>query len=177
LKPYAQLWKAALAGGGLMAWSLFSFASAAEAEKGNKSLILFCITPLALMFVAHFAIPDSILSEKAPGKFLLKNTAYIHPETEIVTGINLTTPVCWYYKRSDVYLLGSTGELSYGLEYADSKYRHLNFESFKKLVEKQHEKNERVVLVEDQDRYKKIEKDLPPPSLIDMNGYFLFALF
>jgi 4-amino-4-deoxy-L-arabinose transferase len=176
LKPYAQSWKAVLAGGGLMAWALFSFMSA-SADKGYRSLALFCMTPLAFMFVAHFAIPERVLIEKAPGSFLLKNAAYIHPETEIVSGAYLTTAVNWCYKRSDVYLLGSPGELSYGLEYPDSKERQLNFESFKTLVVKQHAKNERVVLVEDQDRYKKIEKDLPPPVFIDMNGHFLFALF
>jgi 4-amino-4-deoxy-L-arabinose transferase len=176
LKPYMHPWKAALAGGGLMAWALFSFA-AASADKGYRSLVLFCMAPLAFMFAAHFAIPGSLLSEKAPGQFLMKHTEQIHPETVIVSGLDLVTPVCWYYKRSDVYLLGSPGELSYGLEYADSKYRHLNSESFKRLVEKQHEKNERVVLVEKQKHYNKIEKDLPPPRFLDSNGYHVFSIY
>jgi 4-amino-4-deoxy-L-arabinose transferase len=176
LRPYALTWKAALAGGGLMAWALFSFA-AASAGKGYRQVSFFCMAPLTLMFVAHFVIPEKVLSERAPGNFLLKNAAYIDPETKIVSGINLVTPVCWHYKRSDVFLLGSPGELSYGLEYPDSKYRHLDSERFKRLVEKQHAKNERVVLVEEQQRYKKIEKDLPPPLFIDMDGDFLFAEF
>jgi 4-amino-4-deoxy-L-arabinose transferase len=159
-----------------MAWAVFSFLSA-KANNKYRQMAFFCMAPLTLMFVAHFAIPEKVLSEKAPGAFLLKHKAYIAPGTEIVSGSYLTTSVCWYYKRNNVYLLGSPGELSYGLEYPDSNDRQLNFESLKSLVEKQHAKNEQVVFIEEQDSYKKIEKDLPRPSFIDMDGCFVFAGF
>ena len=173
-RPYAQSGKAVLIGCALLVWTGFSFA-AARSGNGLRQVTLFCIAPLAFMFMIHFAIPDRVLSEKAPRAFLLKQAEKIKPQTAVVAEAYLVTSACWYYKRDNVYVMGIPGELSYGLSYPDSKYRHLDTGSFRQLVEKQHEKNERVVFVAEQKRYDQWVKDLPPPRYVESNGFDVFA--
>ncbi len=175
-RPYDQTWKAAFAGSGLLIWAVLAF-TAAKASTWRRQVTFFCLAPLAFLFAAHFTIPEKVLMEKAPEAFLMKYAQQISPETTIVSGLSLTTSACWYYKRSDVYVLGKAGELSYGLDVPDTSFRHLDNESFKNLVETQRARNGQVALVEEADQYAKIRQNLPDPKAFNTDGKFVFAVF
>ena len=85
------------------------------------------------------------------------------------------TAACWYYKRNDVYLLGSAGELDYGLSSDKSKQRLLYLGQFRELI-LEHRGTSRVTLFEETGRYEKQKKELPVPIFKDCNGESVFAL-
>ena len=114
-------------------------------------------------------MPDLTLEHKAPGALLLKNAHKIRTDTVLVSDEDPMGAVCWFYKRDDVYLLEGGGEVSYGLNYEDAKYRSLNLEKFKDLINKTAGK-EGVVLVAKSKKYTQWKQRLPKPVYEDSNG-------
>ncbi len=177
LKPYAQTWKWALAMAGFLSWSLFLLFSIRQSEH-QKKIMLYSAAPVLLMFIAHFIMPDPTMDHKAPGEFLLRHSNRIRPDTILVSEDDPVRAVCWFYRRSDVYLLGQAGELSYGLHFEDSKDRLLNPEQFEELVLKNRGTG-RVTLIARARSYKKWKQDFPEPLFEDSsgNGGFVFVQF
>jgi hypothetical protein len=120
------------------------------------------------MFMAHFIMPNQIKERKAPGNFLRQHACKINPDTLLVSDSFLIHAVCWIYKRNNVALLNSGGELSYGLEYYDSRLLTIN--NFNKLAK---EKN--IILIVKRKKYLKYKNKLSKPSFEDINGNFVFA--
>ena len=48
---------------------------------------------------------------------------YIYPDTIILAHSNMMHAVAWYLKRSDIYLWDNPGELEYGTDLPQYKYR------------------------------------------------------
>jgi 4-amino-4-deoxy-L-arabinose transferase len=141
--------------------------------------MLFVGSSIFFMFIAHFIVPDLTIAHKAPGKLLLSNSHRIQPDTILVSGKDPVCAVCWFYKRSDVYLLeGGAGELSYGLHYNDSKHRLLSLNQLRELILKNRGTG-RVTLVAKARKYNDWKKSLPEPLFEDSsgNGGFMFAQF
>lgn len=88
----------------------------------------------------------------------------------------LTSAVCWRYKRSDVFILGRSGELTYGLGYNDSKQRLLDIEQFRELITKVSYKG-RITLITSTKRYREYKQLLPKPIFEDIDFGFVFAEF
>jgi 4-amino-4-deoxy-L-arabinose transferase len=168
LKPYVHNWKWALAAAGLSAWAGLLLISAREPGR-KKRIILYGAGPALLMFITPFSIPDHTIEHKAPGQFLLAHAREIRPDTILVSSDDPVRAVCWFYKRDDVYLLEQAGELSYGLEYADSRHRRLEPDQFWELVRKNRGTG-RVVLVLKARLYREWKGDLPEPISEDSNG-------
>ena len=162
-----ETWKWVLAVAGLLLWSMLSSAAARTADY-QKKLALFCCAPLCFMFMIHFIMPDQVKERKAPGNFLRQHACKINPDTLLVSDSALVHAVCWVYKRNNVALLNSGGELSYGLEYYDSRLLTIN--NFNKLAK---EKN--IILIVKKNKYLKYKNKLSKPSFEDINGDFVFA--
>ncbi len=175
-KPYAETAKALLIGGALLVWALLAFA-AGRSRSGMRQLTLFCIAPLAFMFMFHYTVPDRALLEKAPRDFLLQQSKYVTPQTTLVAEAYLVTSTCWYYKRDNVYVMGVPGELSFGLSYPDAKYRHLDCARFSALVKRKRAKNAPVVLIAEKKRYDQWKQKLPSPRFVKSNGFDVFAAY
>ncbi|MGA8180124.1 MAG: hypothetical protein WB792_08690, partial [Desulfobacterales bacterium] len=109
------------------------------------------------------------IEHKAPGAFLLRHKDRIKTDTVLVADEDPMGAVCWFYKRSDVYLIGSRGEVSYGLSYKDARHRSLNLKQFKDLIIKTAGK-EPVVLVAKSDKYARWKQRLPKPKYEDSSG-------
>ena len=81
---------------------------------------------------------------------------------------------CWFYGRSNVYLLEKGGELMYGLAYPDSKH-HLvrleNFESFRQA----NSDTKKIVIIMMAKRYAGYKEKLPKPSYEDSAQGFVFV--
>ena len=167
-KPYDQTWKWGLGFFGFMVFA-FLLISAVRASSSKAKLILVGCAPLLVLFGSSFIMPDLTLEHKAPGSLLLKNAHKIRTGTVLVSDEDPMGAVCWFYKRDDVYLLEGGGEVSYGLNYEDAKYRSLNLEKFKDLINKTAGK-EGVVLVAKSKKYTQWKQRLPKPVYEDSNG-------
>jgi 4-amino-4-deoxy-L-arabinose transferase len=140
----------------------------------NRKILLFIIAPVAIMFGAHFALPDSAIPSRAPGAFLLSHQADLTPETLIVSDQKPFQAVCWFFKRSDLFFLESCGELKYGIKYEDSKHRMLDLKGLLKLIRT---RSGKVLLIISAERYEKIEERIPVPRHLDSNGRMVMAWF
>jgi 4-amino-4-deoxy-L-arabinose transferase len=140
--------------------------------------VLFALAPVLLLFVATGAIPQPILERKAPGAFLLGQAHRVHPDTILVSEDSLLRAVCWFYRRSDVYLVGDAGELDYGIRRDGFKHRLLNLAELKKLVSENHGTG-RVTLIANTRDYNGWKLNLPAPIFEESNGdrRYIFAQF
>ena len=154
------------------------FAVFRQAIRRPKKIILYGAAPILFMFSTSFVVPDLIRKHKAPGELLLHYSHSIRPDTILVSDKDLVDTVCWFYKQSDVYLLGGGEELSYGLYYDDSKHRPLSPDQFRTLVLKNRGTG-RVILVARARKYKDWMQSLPKRLFEDSNGNdgFVFAQF
>ncbi len=160
---------------GLLAWAIGLILTLRTSDP-RKKLSLFCVAPLLFMFSIHFIMPDQIIERKAPGKFLLSQADRIQPDTILVSDHRLLRAVCWFYKRKDVLLLNSGGELAYGLGYDDSRHRLLDLDQLKKLLTKSHGKHP-VILITEARRYEKYRSLLPQPIFEQIGNRFVFVQF
>jgi len=177
LRVYQQqeTWKVVLMAIGFGAYVLFLFCAGRRGDFRMK-LAFFAIGPTVFMFFGHFAMPSQYRDTKAPGQFLLHNRYRVHPDTVLVSDNDLASSVCWCYERSDVFLLRASGELTYGLEYDDSKQRLLDVDRFKELVTKSSGKGS-IILILKTERYAEYSPLLPKPVFEDVNRGFVFAEF
>jgi 4-amino-4-deoxy-L-arabinose transferase len=173
-EPY-EMWKCI---GGLAAgaaWCAFSLAAWRSNDSGTK-LAMYAIAPLVFLFSAHFIIPESALNERAPGALLQSCADRVAPNTILVSDAGMTPAVCWFYKRSDVYLLESRGELDYGLRYPDSTNRFLKFEQLGALIQST-SRTEKVVAIADTETYSRWKQRLPKPEYEQAMNGTVFASF
>jgi 4-amino-4-deoxy-L-arabinose transferase len=177
LKPYSHIWKIYLVAAVLLSWALCILISIRVPDYKNK-LLLYAAAPVLFMFAAHFCIPDLTIRQKMPGIFLLRNYDKVQKDSIIVSDGAMVSSICWFYKRSDIYLLGNYGEFEYGFNHEDSKYRHLEPDDFIKFVLK-HKGAKPVTIIARTKNYKGWKKDLPTPvfeNISDEHG-FVFAQF
>jgi 4-amino-4-deoxy-L-arabinose transferase len=112
-------------------------------------------------------MPDQVIFEKAPGHLLESFRQDIGPDALVISDEDTVRAACWYLKRCDVQVLGSGGELDYGLAYADAAGRLLDLDSFSSLIDRNKGK---VVLVARQKSLRHWKDQLPKPVLQEDNG-------
>jgi 4-amino-4-deoxy-L-arabinose transferase len=177
LKPYFHIWKLSLLMAGILSWVLFIMFSIRVPDL-KKKILIFAAAPVLFLFAAHFCIPDLTIQHKMPGDFLLHHYDQIRQDSIIVSDEALISSICWFYKRSDIYLLGNYGEFQYGLNYEDSKYRHLEPDKFSEFVLKNKGAG-LMTLIAKAKNYKGWRPYLPEPVYEYNNGEggFIFAQF
>jgi len=176
LKPYSKTWQWVLAVTGLLSWMVLLLAS--RASHWSQKVMYFAAAPVLLMITAPLLLPDGVAEHKAPGEFLLRHAHRIRPAGLVVSDEDPLGAVCWFYKRSDVYLLGGAGELDYGLGYNDLKHRMLNLARFRALISKNHGSGT-ATLIARAKNYQDWKQDLPEPCFEDTSGDngFVFAQY
>lgn len=165
-RPYSQPWKAMMIVNGLVFFVLF-LVWAFRSQRGNVKTLVFGFAPLLLFFVIHYTIPDVTIEVKSPGPILEQHKEDIADDDVVISDENSITAVGWYLKRSNVYLLGGTGELDYGLGYKDADGRLLDMSSAVDLI--QHNRGKTVLIA----RMKNIalwRGQLPQPVFQDQSG-------
>jgi 4-amino-4-deoxy-L-arabinose transferase len=171
----SETWKWLIAASGLLIWGGIT-AIAAKARRPTRKLVLCCAAPVVFMFSVPFLMPDITQERKAPGEFLSRHLERIRPDTMVVSSDDPIRAVCWFFKRQDVFLVGSPGELTYGLQYPDSRHRLLTVEQLRRLIEENSGKKQ-VILIARSDAYQEYRKQIPKPLFEDHNSRFVFVQF
>ncbi len=132
--PYAngETWKAAVCIGALVA-AIVLVIIAACASNMHRKLTCFALSPVIVMFAMHFIVPAAASEGKAPGEFLMMHAEEVDPNSILVSNNYMAPGVCWFFKRTDVYIAGGGGELTYGLKRADDE-RLLSPDQFAELI-------------------------------------------
>jgi len=178
LSPYGkgEPWKWIVAALGFLTWGMFSVL-ATRPQEALKKIALFCIAPLLFMFGSQFIMPEKFMEGRTPGQLLARNAHRVSPETVLVSGDQVVSAVCWFYKRDDVYLFETGGELTYGLKYGNpAAPRLLTVDTFNALIKKSSEAN-RVILIMSNNRYVRTKQFFPKPRFEDRDAEFVFAQF
>ena len=115
----------------------------------------------------HFTIPDLTREVKSPGPILEQYAQGIDNEDMVISDENSIRAVGWYLKRSDVYLLGGTGELDYGSKYNDAAGRLLDMQSANDLIQLN---QGRTVLIARAKHIARWRDQLPQPVFQDQSG-------
>jgi len=173
--PYGERWKTIALAVVMVALIGFLIKSLKK-ELFAEKIFLISLGSLLLLAVVQFALPDKIIEHKAPGEFLARNNSRVQPDTILVSLNDYARAICWYYKRSDVYLLQNGGELTYGLSYPEARHRRLNHNQFAGMVSRNKGK---VVLIGKYKKYQSWKAYLPPPIYEDHSGPggFVFAQY
>ncbi len=137
----------------------------------RKILAIYAFSLVPVMLAAQFILPERTAERKMPGKFLLQNAHQVSKNTLLVTNGNLVHAVNWYFKRSDVYQT-STGELSYGMSYADSAQRLLGGKKLQQFLSRNINKKP-IVIVTQADAYQKMKALLPARAKVSRWGDFV----
>jgi 4-amino-4-deoxy-L-arabinose transferase len=164
--PYGRIWKAVLAVSCLIFWLLCCI-GAFKSRNGIRKVILFGMAPLLLYFTVPFIIPDPLLASKCPGRLLAQHRRDVGAHDIVISDEATLTAACWYFSRSDVYLLGKPDELRYGLSYPDAAGRRCDLATAIDLIRRNPGK---TVLVARGKQLAKWRDRLPKPVSRDDNG-------
>ncbi len=134
LHPYQHSWKAVMVVNGLSFFILLCF-WALKSREGKNKILIFGMAPILLFFLVHFTIPDQTIEAKSPGRLLERHAYAVFNSPILISDENSISAVCWYLRRSDVYLLEGAGELNYGLTYKDAGRKLLDMKSAAKLIQ------------------------------------------
>jgi 4-amino-4-deoxy-L-arabinose transferase len=163
---YTQPWKAKMVVSGLAIMVLFCLWSLCT-QYGKGKIVLVGLAPLLLVFLTHFAIPDLVIEASDPGRLLERHQYQIGPDDAIISCEKAVGTACWNLKRDDVYILGSGGELEYGLDYEDAAGRLLDLKSATRLIDRNRGK---TVLIGQEKKIRNLRNALPLPVYEDDSG-------
>ncbi len=170
-----ETWKWILLAIGLLFYAVFLVWASRDISDMTK-ICLCCFGPICLMFGIHFITPDRLKTGKMPGDFLSNYTKQIRPDAIIISDKYLTSAVCWFYQRDDVYLLDRAGEFKYGAGYKDANHKVLTKEEFADFVTHK-AKGRKVVLFTNKKLYDYYREWLPNPANEVQEDGFVMAVF
>ena len=165
-RPFRESWKVIMVINGLAFFVLLCVWSLKSRHLRGK-LLLFGAAPLFFFFMVHFTIPDLTREVKSPGPILEKYRQSVTRDNIIISDENSLRAVCWYLKRSDVYILGGAGEMDYGLTYPDAKGRQIDAKTAADLIQKNRGKTILIARVKNAGQ---LHNQFPTPVFQDQNG-------
>lgn len=175
LKLFHAPWQVILVVNGLTCLILFCVWSFQSKQVKNK-LLLFGLAPLLGFFVIHYTIPEVVSDNKSPGPFLEQYLERIAIDDIIITDKNSVGAVCWYLKRSDLYVFGMAGELDYGFDCEKERHRLLDPPAVGDLISRHPGKTIVISRPKDVSR-KRWKGQFPSPAYQDESsptGYLLW---
>ena len=151
----------------LMIWiGLLRIALTASPRKRHWIIALSVVPAFTLL---PLYMPELIYAGRMPGNFLKEQADTIAPDAIIATDSTLLSSASWYFKRTDIYLVGSAGEAEYGLSYADARHRHIDYSVFGDFIAQ----SERPVAYFDKFGGKPPPDDLPRGASEGVMGRFI----
>ncbi|MFA3779155.1 lipid IV(A) 4-amino-4-deoxy-L-arabinosyltransferase [Yersinia sp. 1652 StPb PI] len=87
--------------------------------------------PLLLVLLVGYLIPQQVIDSKQPQNFIQNNFDALSSSRYVLTdSAGVAAGLAWQLKRSDILMFSEKGELSYGLNYADSKDKYISNKDF-----------------------------------------------
>lgn len=85
------------------------------------------LCPLGIALILGVAIPDRVVNSKQPQAFFRTIDRQLDESHFIVSNsTGVASALAWKEKRSDIYLYAESGELTFGLNYPDSRERMIH---------------------------------------------------
>ena len=89
------------------------------------------LCPLLFVLVYPLALPLSVVNSKLPESFLKDHKNELaHSRYLLSSDVGLAVTLGWQFKRTDIRLVGSDGELAYGLHKPDGAGRYVSIPDF-----------------------------------------------
>ncbi len=166
----AEDWKWGLSVLAALIWAAALLLSLRE-KKPERKLALFLLGFLPAVIASNLVFPDIVARRKAPTEYL--KTFQIPKEDVLVSFRRPFQDVCFAFKRDDVYLFRSKGEIEYGLNYPEAKHRFLpDVATLGQLIAESRAKGKHLYFVSRTDTWLDYKDSLPKPEWIksDENG-------
>ncbi|WP_145519196.1 lipid IV(A) 4-amino-4-deoxy-L-arabinosyltransferase [Yersinia mollaretii] len=87
--------------------------------------------PLLFILLVGYLIPQQVIDSKQPQNFIQNNFSELNSSRYVLTdSVGVAAGLAWELKRSDIMMLSEKGELTYGLNYADSQNQFVSSDDF-----------------------------------------------
>ena len=134
----------ALGVGAVLVSAAIAAAALRRPDAARRGAAIAAAAALALV-AAALAFPSGNVS-KAPERWLAQRVARIPADAIVVADRHLLHAVCWQLRRADVIVLGSPGELDYGLAQPDQRGRWVKEQQLAELI-RDPERSRAVVVI------------------------------
>jgi len=125
---HIELFKAVLAAFAFFLWALVGWFTL---RPGGQRWASAAFCPLGIALLAGVVIPDRVMDSKQPQFMVDFVYESLAPSRYVLTdNVGVGAGLAWELERSDIILLGSRGELAYGLNWPDARDRHVSQEDF-----------------------------------------------
>ncbi|WP_299010879.1 lipid IV(A) 4-amino-4-deoxy-L-arabinosyltransferase [uncultured Shewanella sp.] len=115
-------------------WAILALL-AIKAQRLDSKISCYMAMPLGMFMLAWAIIPDVSTHSKMPAQFMKQIEPFIDRQTLLIADNPGTMSAYnWYFKRHDVYLSHSKGELKYGLNYDDAKNRYIHPKALTRFI-------------------------------------------
>ncbi|CNJ03644.1 lipid IV(A) 4-amino-4-deoxy-L-arabinosyltransferase [Yersinia mollaretii] len=89
------------------------------------------VCPLLFILLVGYLIPQQVIDSKQPQNFIQNNFSELNSSRYVLTdSVGVAAGLAWELKRSDIMMLSEKGELTYGLNYADSQNQFVSGDDF-----------------------------------------------
>ena len=169
-------WKWICAAAVLLIWAALVVLVTRD-EDAQRGALLLCLVPCAALMLSHVLLPRSVEAYCAPGRMLERLRAGVPPKSPLGADTGSLHAVCWTFKRTDVMVIRSSGEVAYGLAQPEGKGRHFSIDALAQFI-RHRPANEIVTVVIDCERYAEGESErLPTPVCREISGGYAFLQF
>lgn len=142
--------------------------------RGGRRWWLAALCPLSLALLVGVAIPERVINAKQPQAMIahvrtsLESSRYI-----LANSVGVASAIAWELQRDDIYLYDRPGELSWGLQFADSQSRFVSRQALAEwLAAHRHDGAISLVLLLSPDETLD-HVGLPPPDAVYWQGRFV----
>ncbi|MHA7847026.1 lipid IV(A) 4-amino-4-deoxy-L-arabinosyltransferase [Serratia sp. D1N4] len=152
-------------------WLLFAVISA---RNNAQRWAWAAACPLLLCLLIGYAIPQQVVDSKQPQNFVRVNMPVLSQSQYVLAdNVGVAAGLAWELKRSDILMFSQRGEVSYGLNYEDSRSHYIRDEDFPQWLEQARKQGD-VSLVLHLSRDEHVPQDLPTPdSVTEMHRFAL----
>ncbi|HOX40385.1 MAG TPA: phospholipid carrier-dependent glycosyltransferase [Candidatus Brocadiia bacterium] len=172
---YSRFHQDALAVAGIACYAGVLALSLRQADATRK-ILLFGASTAPVLLLGQFLMPDIAIDERAPIVLMQRNVDRVTPDAMLISDGAEVRDVCWFFRRTDVYVVESIGELGYGFSYPGTQERLLLLDRFREIIIKNHGSG-RIFLFARSRRFKTWTEGLPAPIFIEDNGSHVFAQY
>ncbi|WP_096893553.1 phospholipid carrier-dependent glycosyltransferase [Candidatus Scalindua japonica] len=117
-------------------------------QNGLRKTFMHGLPAIIIMLAFPFAVPIEHSVKTGMSTFLHSQQDHITTNTILVADSRSVQPVCYAYKRDDVYLFMRAGELRYGLSYPDSAGRFIDTVDLKKWLNERGNRQVAIIIKE-----------------------------